>query len=260
MNLTTRANQIGAVLNFSNVSAAENALCENATLRTWTKLPKSELSLVFSTMPFVLGAPLFLSAHTWDFWQAWVFLVVFCGATIAHGVILAVRAPEVLVRRMKAGPTAETRPVQRIIMSFVTASFFVLLVLCGLDHKFGWSNVPLPAVLFGDVLIAFSFVIFTKVCLENHFAAATIQLAEGQSVVDTGMYGIVRHPMYAGALLLMLGIPLALGSACSAPVILVTIAVLIWRIVDEEKFLRANLKGYSEYCQKVKHRLLPGIY
>lgn len=211
-------------------------------------------------MFIVMGAPLFLSARTFDFWQAWLFLIVFSGATTIHALVLYKYAPEVLARRMKAGPTAETRPVQRVIMTFVVASFFALLILCGFDHKFQWSSVPLPAVLFGDFLIAFSFVIFTKVCLENHYASATIELADGQSVVSTGMYGVVRHPMYAGALILMLGIPLALGSTWTVPIILFTVGVLIWRIIDEERFLRAHLDGYAAYCQKVKYRLIPGLY
>lgn len=164
------------------------------------------------------------------------------------------------MRRMKAGPAAEKRPVQRIIMTGITASFFLFLVVCGLDHRFGWSHVPLPAVLFGDFLIALSFVIFTRVCLENHYASATIELAEGQSVVSTGMYGVVRHPMYAGALLLLLGIPLSLGSVWSAALIVVATGILVWRIVDEEKFLQSHLSGYSEYCSKVKYRLIPGLY
>jgi protein-S-isoprenylcysteine O-methyltransferase Ste14 len=214
----------------------------------------------FPLMLLVMGAPLFLAARTFDYWQAWLFVFVFSTATTIHGLILFKYAPELLVRRMKAGPTAEKRPVQRIIMTLVTTSFFALLVLCGFDHKLHWSSVPLVAVLFGDFLIAFSFVIFTKVCLQNHFASATIELADNQSVVSTGMYGVVRHPMYAGALLLMLGIPLALGSIWSSPLILVTIGVLIWRISDEENFLRAHLTGYTEYCQKVKFRLIPGIY
>jgi protein-S-isoprenylcysteine O-methyltransferase Ste14 len=97
-------------------------------------------------------------------------------------------------------------------------------------------------------------------CLENTFASATIELAENQSVVSTGMYGVVRHPMYSGALLLMLGIPLALGSLWSALLIVVAVAILNWRIIDEEKFLLTHLNGYQEYCNKVKYRLIPGLY
>ena len=218
---------------------------------------------VFSTFPLmlaVMGAPIFLAAWSFAFWQAWLFLVVFSIATTTHALILLKYAPDVLVRRMKAGPTAETRPVQRIIMSCITASFVLFLVVCGLDHRFGWSNVPLPVVLFGDLLIAISFYVFTKVCLENHFASATIELHEGQNVVSTGMYGVVRHPMYAGALLLLLGIPLALGSVYSGLLIFLATGILIWRISDEEKFLLSHLNGYTEYCNKVRYRLIPGLY
>lgn len=212
------------------------------------------------SMFIILGAPIFIAAWTFDYWQAWVFITVFSVATMIHGLILWKYAPDVLMRRMKAGPAAEKRPVQRIIMTCITLSFVLFLVLCGLDHRFAWSRVPLPAVLFGDFLIALSFYVFTKVCLENTFASATIELAEGQSVVSTGMYGVVRHPMYSGALLMLLGIPLSLGSLWSALLIVVAVAILNWRLIDEEKFLLTNLKGYSDYCNKVKYRLIPGLY
>ncbi len=221
------------------------------------------ITKVFSTFPLMLllvGAPIFLAAWSLNFWQAWIFVVVFSLATTIHGFILWKYAPDVLIRRLKAGPTKETRPVQKVIMSCITFTFFLFLVLCGLDHRFGWSNVPMFAVFFGDFLIILSFYVFTKVCLENHFASATIELHEGQNVVDTGMYGVVRHPMYAGALLLMLGIPLALGSVWSALFIVFATSILVWRIVDEEKFLSSHLNGYKEYCDKVKYRLIPGLY
>ncbi len=224
------------------------------------KPTKLKALATFPVMLIAMGAPLFLAARTFDYWQGWLFVLVFSIATTIHGIILYKYAPELLARRMKAGPTYEKRPVQRIIMTFVTITFFAFLVVGGFDHKLHWSSVAPPAVLFGDFLIAFSFVIFTKVCLENHYASATIELNEGQSVVSTGMYGIVRHPMYAGALVLMIGIPLAIASLWSAPLILITVGVLIWRISDEEKFLRSHLDGYTEYCQKVKYRLIPGVY
>ncbi len=225
------------------------------------KLPSTPK--VTFTLPLVLtlmGAPIFLSAGTFNFWQGWVFLIIFSLATTIHGFILLRYAPDVLIRRMKAGPTAESRPVQKIIMMCITAAFFLFLIVCGLDHRFGWSNVPLPAVIFGDLLIALSFYIFTKVCLENHFASATIELHEGQNVVSTGLYGIVRHPMYSGSLLLLMGIPLSLGSLWAGLLILVATGILVWRITDEEKFLLSHLDGYNEYCDKVKYRLIPGIY
>lgn len=212
--------------------------------------------LIFLTM----GVPVFAAAWTWNFWEAWLFVFVFSLACTIHGLVLWKFAPNVLKRRLKAGPTAETRPVQKLIMTLVMTSFFAFLILCGLDHRFSWSHVPTVAVLFGELLIALSFYVFTKVCLENEFASATIELHEGQNVVDTGMYGLVRHPMYAGALILMLGIPLALGSLWSALFMVVPIGVLVWRISDEEKLLVAQLKGYSEYCQKVKFKMIPGVF
>lgn len=216
--------------------------------------------LTFTIGLVLMGAPIFLAAWSFDYWQAWVFLAIFSSASMAHGLILLKYAPDVLVRRMKAGPTAETRPVQKIIMTCITAAFVLFLVLCGFDHRFGWSTVPLPVVIFGDLLIAVSFFVFTKVCLENHFASATIELHEGQNVVSTGMYGVVRHPMYAGALLLLLGIPLSLGSVWAGLLILFATGILIWRITDEEKFLLSHLNGYAEYCDKVRYRLIPGLY
>lgn len=217
----------------------------------------------FSTFPIgvvLMGAPIFLAAWTFDYWQAWVFLAIFSTASLVHGLILLKYAPDVLTRRMKAGPTQETRPVQRVIMTCIMAAFVLFLVVCGLDHRFGWSHVPLAAVIFGDFLIAVSFFVFTKVCLENHYASATIELHEGQNVVDTGMYAVVRHPMYAGALLLLLGIPLSLGSVWAGLLILFSTGILVWRITDEEKFLLSHLKGYTEYCNKVRYRLIPGLY
>ncbi|MCC6981064.1 MAG: isoprenylcysteine carboxylmethyltransferase family protein [Candidatus Melainabacteria bacterium] len=225
---------------------------DNSTrIRFYTGIP---------TLLVVLGAPIFLAAWTFDYWQAWVFIAIFSLATMAHGLILWRLAPDVLARRIKAGPAAETRPVQKLIMLLITLAFLGFLVLCGLDHRFGWSHVPLPAVLFGDFLVALSFYVFTVVCLENRFASATIETHEGQSVVSTGMYGVVRHPMYAGALLLLVGIPLSLGSLWSALFITVAVGILIWRITDEEKFLLSHLNGYPEYCKKVKYRLIPGVY
>jgi len=214
----------------------------------------------FPVLFLFMGIPIFLAAWTFKYWEAWVFLLIFSAATMIHGLILFKYAPDVLARRIKAGPLAEKRPVQKLIMTLIVLSFMGFLVLCGFDHRFGWSRVPLPAVLFGDFLILLSFYVFTVVCLENRFASATIETHEGQQVVSTGMYAIVRHPMYAGALLLLLGIPLALGSLWSALLIALAVGVLIWRISDEEKFLLLHLSGYPAYCAKVRYRLIPGVY
>lgn len=210
--------------------------------------------------PFVLGVPVFVAAGTLSYWEAWVFLAFFTVATSVHTLYLLKHDPELLERRMRAGPRAEKRSAQRVIMCFVLAAFFGLFIIAGLDHRFGWSHVPGAVALVGDLMVALSYGVFLIVFQANRFASATIEVAEGQKVISTGPYGLVRHPMYSGALLLMLGIPLALGSLWGMLGVLAAVPILIWRIVDEEKFLAGSLEGYTEYCNKVKYRLLPGLY
>jgi len=209
--------------------------------------------------PVVLAIP-FFAAGTSDYWQAWLFIISFVGSVTWHSLFLMKCAPDLFERRMRAGPAAEKRLPQRIIMSLVLLSFLALFVLAGLDHRFGWSLLPAALVFGADLLLVFSFFIFNKVCQENAFASATIELAQDQHVISTGPYAVVRHPMYSGAVLLTLAMPLSLGSLWGLGILLVVIPSLVWRIVDEEKMLKEELKGYSEYCQKVRYRLIPGIY
>ncbi len=158
--------------------------------------------------PLPLGVPLFLAAGTFDYWQGWLFLLLFTVSSTAYGLYIMKHDPALLERRMRVGPTAEKRPAQQIIMSFVVLFFFLVPVVAGLDFRFGWSEVPTGIVFLGNALVLFSFFIFHIVCKVNSFASATIELTSEQKVVSTGPYGIVRHPMYSGALILMLGMPL----------------------------------------------------
>jgi protein-S-isoprenylcysteine O-methyltransferase Ste14 len=135
-----------------------------------------------------------------------------------------------------------------------------MLVFPVLDHRFGWSSVPASVSVLGDALIALAFLFIFFVFKENSYGASTIQIAEGQTVVSTGPYALVRHPMYAGALIMLIGTPLALGSWWGLFAVLLILPVLIWRLLDEERFLRQNLAGYAEYQTKVKYRLLPFIW
>jgi len=138
--------------------------------------------------------------------------------------------------------------------------FIAMLVFPVLDHRFGWSSVPASVSVLGDALIALAFLFIFFVFKENSYGASTIQIAEGQTVVSTGPYALVRHPMYAGALVMLIGTPLALGSWWGLFAVLLILPVLIWRLLDEERFLRQNLAGYAEYQTKVKYRLLPFIW
>lgn len=212
------------------------------------------LGLVF------FAATLFWPAGTFHYWQAWVFIAVFMATTVVPSMYLAVRDPAALQRRLHGGPTAETRIVQKIVIWAVTGSAIAAFVLSALDHRFGWSSVPTAVVILGNVLVAVGLVLAQTVVFQNSFAGASIQVEDEQQLVSTGLYGLVRHPMYFGAVLMMFGTPLALGSYWALLVSIVSIPVFGVRITDEEKMLRAELDGYDEYTQKVRYRLLPYLW
>ena len=211
-------------------------------------------------LALVLGVGLFLTAGTLHYWQAWVYLSVFTIASGLTTLYLIRNDPELLKRRMRGGPMAEKRTPQRVIMLFTSLAFVGLLVVPALDRRFGWSTIPLYAVIAGDVLVAIGFYLIFRVYRENTYTSATIEVAENQKVISTGPYAIVRHPMYASALLYLLGTPLALGSYWGLLPFLAVIPFLVWRLVDEEQMLTRELPGYSQYRQRVRHRLVPGVW
>ena len=219
---------------------------------------KAWLGLI--VLAFVMATLLFVSAGTLHYWQAWVYLAVFFGASVFHTLYLMKHDPALLQRRVKGGPTAEKERAQQIIMLGTSIGFIALLVVPGLDHRFQWSLVQLPLVIAGNVLIAAGYYIIFLVFRENTFASATIEIAPNQKVMSTGPYAWVRHPMYAGGLLYLLGMPLALGSYWGLLALMATMPFLLWRLFDEEKFLMKNLRGYSEYMQRVRWRLAPGAF
>jgi protein-S-isoprenylcysteine O-methyltransferase Ste14 len=207
-----------------------------------------------------MGLLVFVPAGTVRYWQAWVYLSIFTGASILTTLYLIRHDPALLERRMKGGPTAEKQPTQKLIMLGASVGFVGLLVVSALDVRFGWSVVPLGAVLFGDALVIAGFYFISIVYRENTFTSATIEVAKDQKVISTGPYAVVRHPMYAGALLYLLGTPLALGSYWGLVVFGVVLLFLLWRLFDEERFLCRNLPGYTEYRKRVRHRLVPFVW
>ena len=211
-------------------------------------------------LALVMALLLFVPAGTVRYWQAWVYLAIFIGAAAIMTCDLLRRDRALLERRMVAGPTGETRPAQKVIMLFTSIGFVALLVVPALDYRFGWSTVPTGAVVVGGALVAIGFWLISRVYHENTFSAATVQIAENQRVISTGPYAIVRHPMYASALLYLVGTPLALGSYWGLIPSALTTLGLVWRLFDEEKFLAKNLPGYAEYCAKVRWHLIPGIF
>jgi protein-S-isoprenylcysteine O-methyltransferase Ste14 len=211
-------------------------------------------------LALAMAALLFIPAGTLDYWQVWTFLAVYFAASLALTLYLMKKDPKLLERRMRGGPTAEKEPVQKIIMTFASLGFIGLLVVPALDHRFGWSHMTPLVALAGDALVAIGWLAIFFVFKENTFSAAIIELAPGQKVVSTGPYAMVRHPMYAGALVMLAGIPIALGSWWGLFIIVAVIPAVIWRLLDEEKFLARNLPGYVEYQNRVRHRLIPGVW
>jgi protein-S-isoprenylcysteine O-methyltransferase Ste14 len=215
-------------------------------------------SSLFSTL--IVAALLFLPAGTLKYWQAWVFMAVFVSASAAVTVYLAIHDPKLLDRRMRAGPTAEKESSQKFIVFLAMMGFLLLLVVPAFDQRYGWSRVPTYVCLIGDALIAIGFLLVFFVLRVNTYAASTIQVAEDQKVISTGPYAFVRHPMYAGSFPILIGTPLALGSWWGLLALIVFVPTLIWRLVDEESFLRKNLPGYTEYTDKVQYRLVPYVW
>jgi protein-S-isoprenylcysteine O-methyltransferase Ste14 len=208
----------------------------------------------------VMAALLFVSAGTLHYWQAWTYLAFYFGASIAITLYLVKKDPELLARRMNGGPFAEKEPAQRLIMSITSLGFIALVIVPALDRRFGWSDVPVYAVILGDAMMLLGWVGIYFVFRENSFAAATIQSSADQRVISTGPYAFVRHPMYAAALVMLLGISPALGSWWGIPIVIAILPALIWRLKDEERFLVRNLPGYPEYQGRVRHRLLPFVW
>jgi protein-S-isoprenylcysteine O-methyltransferase Ste14 len=208
----------------------------------------------------IFFALLLVPAWSLNYWQAWVFGVVFSVTTTAIGIYFLKRDPRVVERRMRVGPAAEREPAQKIIMTLVLAGFVLLLVVPGFDHRWHWSSVPAWLVLTANVFVVLGLLGTAVVVRQNSYAAATITVESGQPVVSTGLYAIVRHPMYSAALVMTAFTPLALGSYWGMLPVMPIIAVLAWRLLDEERVLKRDLPGYSDYCDKVPYRLVPGLW
>jgi len=210
-------------------------------------------------MALVMAAIVFGAAGTLSFWRGWAFLGMFLGASAALTADLANRDPALLERRSKGGPWAETRPVQRIVMTIVSLGFVALLAT-PLAWRLGWAPTGAVVSVIGDVLLAVGYLAIGRVFRENSHAAATIRVGEGQRVISTGPYAWVRDPMYAASLVYLVAIPLALGSWWGLAVVAAMMPFFVWRLVDEERMLTLELPGYDEYVRQVRWRLIPGLY
>ena len=208
----------------------------------------------------LLGLLTFLPAGTLAYWQAWVFIAIFMVNISMFGVYFSIKDPALMQRRKQVRPGAQQSRLQNIVIVLATSLLVAMIVVCGLDRRFGWSGMPAVVTWIGDGIEVFSFTIFTLVFQANSFGGSSIRVEKSQKVSDTGLYGIIRHPMYAGTIVMVIGIALGLGSWWALLILAVQLPVLAIRILDEEKLLEKDLAGYKEYKLKVRYRLIPHVW
>ena len=211
----------------------------------------------FAAGVLLVGLLIFVPAGTIHFPGGQLLMTVLFIPMFLAGIVMMLKNPALLRSRLKA---KEKEADQDLVIKLSGLMFLVGFILAGLDFRFGWSNLPGWISTLGAVLFLSAYALFAEVLRENTWLSRTIELQEGQTVVSTGLYGIVRHPMYSATLLLFLAMPLVLGSVFSFLCFLCYPAIIIKRLKNEEIFLEAELPGYKEYKEKVKYRLIPGIW
>lgn len=205
----------------------------------------------------LVGIFVFLPAGTLAFLNGWIFMGVLFVPMIIFGAVLLVKMPDLLRRRLDS---KEKEATQKGVVALSGLAFLAGFIVAGLDYRFGWTDMPKAVVIAASILFLFSYGLYAEVMRENAYLSRTIKVEEGQTVVDTGLYGIVRHPMYMATVIMFLSIPLVLGSVWSFLIFLSYPLVIVVRILNEEKVLEEELQGYSEYKKKVKYRMIPFIW
>lgn len=205
----------------------------------------------------LVGLLIFLPAGTMHFFNGWLLVAVLFVPMLIAGVVMALRSPELLKKRLNA---KEKEDEQKSVVAMSGILFVTTFVVAGLNYRYGWVVMHSWTVWSAVVLFLLSYAMYAEVMRENAYLSRTIEVQEGQRVIDTGLYGIVRHPMYTATILLFLSMPLVLGSLPSFVIMLVYIPLIVKRIRNEENVLREGLDGYDEYCRKVRFRLLPYVW
>lgn len=200
---------------------------------------------------------LFVPAGTINYWNGWLLMGILFIPMLIVGIVLGIKNPELLRKRLNA---KEKEAEQKSVILFGTLMFVGGLVVAGLDYRYQWLVLPRWLVLTSTALFLFAYLLYTEVLRENTYLSRAIEIQENQKVVDTGLYGIVRHPMYTSTILLFLSMPLVLGSLCSFIIFLIYPVITVKRIRNEEELLEKNLVGYSEYKKRIKYRLIPFIW
>lgn len=205
----------------------------------------------------LIGLLLFLPAGTFDFWQAWLFIGVLFVPMFIAGIVLMIRQPELLRKRLDA---KEQQQEQKWVVALSGLMFIAVFVVAGLNRRFGWYMLPDWAVYIATAIFLVAYAMYAEVMRENVWLSRTVEVQENQQVVSTGLYGIVRHPMYAATLLLFLSMPLVLASPWSFVIMLIYIPIIALRIRNKEQVLERELKGYTEYKHRVRYKVIPFIW
>ena len=205
----------------------------------------------------VIGLLLFLPANTINYWNGWLFMGLLFIPMFIAGIVMMIKSPELLKRRLNA---KEKENEQKQVLLFSGLMFLVGFIISGLNYRYNWIVLPNVVVIISSVVFIVAYILYAEVLRENTYLSRTIEVQENQKVVDTGLYGIVRHPMYAVTILLFLSMPLVLGSIISFVIFLVYPFIIAKRIKNEEEVLEKQLDGYTEYKKKVKYKMIPFIW
>ena len=205
----------------------------------------------------IVGGLLFIPANSFDYWNGWLFMGLLFIPMFIAGIILMIKNPELLRKRLNA---KEQENEQKWVLLFSGLMFIAGFIIAGLNYRYRWIEMPNVVTIISSILFIIAYILYAEVLRENTYLSRTIEVQENQKVIDTGLYGIVRHPMYATTILLFLTIPLVLGSIISFIIFLIYPIIIGKRIKNEEKVLEKDLKGYTEYKKKVKYKLIPFIW
>ena len=205
----------------------------------------------------IIGLLLFIPANTINYWNAWLFMALLFVPMFIAGIVMMVKSPELLKKRLNA---KEKESEQKQVILFSGLMFLVGFTIAGLNYRYQWINLPNWLVIAASIIFVIAYILYAEVLRENAYLSRTIEVQENQKVVDTGLYGIVRHPMYAVTILLFLSMPLILGSIISFAIFLIYPFIIAKRIKNEEEVLERELTGYAEYKKKVKYKMIPFIW
>lgn len=220
------------------------------------KLLFNALTKYISGLVIVI-AILFLPAGSLNYYNGWMFIALLFLPMLSLGAVLLIKSPDLLEKRIGV---KEKEKTQKGVVAFSAFMFMIGFIIAGFDYRFGWSNIPLPIVITASVIMLLSYMLYAEVMRENAYLSRTVEVQENQKIIDSGLYGIVRHPMYAVTLWLFLSIPMVLGSWLSFLCFIPYIGVIVIRIINEEKVLEKGLEGYKDYKKRVKYRLIPFIW